>query len=164
VNVSSIGGASLDQLASLGVTGVPAAGAAAAPNPPASVSPLAQALSELQQLGATDPARLKTVLSDVADKLQAAGEQEGGTTGQVLSSLAGKVRQAAQTGDLSSLRPSAAHHHHHHHHGAAAYQQASAVTAAPATQPGATGDGSQPTDVLNDVVAAALGGTPAGTH
>jgi hypothetical protein len=112
----------------------------------ASLSPLAQVLGQLQQLQLTNPGELKTVLTDIADKLQAAAQQEGGSQGQVLNDLASKFQQAAQTGDLSQIRPH--HHHGHHHHGAAAYQQQSD----PSQVAGASQGASSATDVRSQVL------------
>jgi hypothetical protein len=105
-----------------GVT--PAANADAQDDPAcvSSVSPMAKLLSQLQQ---TDPAKLKSALTSIANELQAAAQQEGGSRGQALSNLASKFQEAAQKGDLSALRPSHPHHHGHHHGAAASYQQAS---------------------------------------
>ena len=115
----------------------------------ASVSPLAQYLSRLQQLQQGNPGELKTVLTDIASKLQAAAQAEGGPEGQALSNLANRFQQAAQTGDLSTLRP--AHHHHgHHHHAAVAYQQASGL-ARTRTVSGVHG-GAPATDVRSQVL------------
>ena len=122
----------------------------------ASVSPLAQYLSRLQQLQQANPAELKTVLSDIASKLQAAAQAEGGSQGQALSKLANRFQQAAQTGDVSTLRP--AHHHHgHHHQGAVGYQQASGqALPAQAGSPG-TDVRSQALDIIGQVLGQDLG-------
>jgi hypothetical protein len=130
----------------------------------ASFSPQAQLLSRLQQ---NDPGKLKTILADIAKKLQAAAQQDGGSQGQALSNLASKFQQAAQTGDLSALRP--AHHHHHgHHHGAAAYQQASGETdplqaaGAGTTFPGKDVS-AQVRDIIRQVITQDLGGAATGS-
>jgi hypothetical protein len=128
----------------------------------ASLSPLAQVLSQLQQLQQTNPGDLKTVLTDIADKLQAAAQQDGGSQGQVLNDLASKFQQAAQTGDVSAIRP---HHHHGHHHGAAAaYQQQSDPSRISGTSQGAssaTDVRSQVLDIIEQVMTQDLG--PAAT-
>jgi hypothetical protein len=118
----------------------------------ASVSPVGKLFSQLAQLQQSDPARFKTVLTDIANKLQAAGQQDGGAQGQALADLASKFQQAAQTGDLSSLKP--AHHHHGHHRGAAAYQQTSAAgqSASSSSDPR-----SQIFDIINQVISTDLG-------
>jgi len=131
----------------------------------ASVSPFAQVLSQLQLLQQTDPAKLKTVLGDVATQLQAAAQQDGGAAGQALSTLANKFQQASQTGDLSGLQP---HHHHHgsHHGGAAAYQQfqdqaqSLPTSGSPASTPSSSDPRSQVLDIIQSVLASDLG-TPA---
>lgn len=111
-----------------------------------SISPAAQYLGQLVQLQQSNPGQFKTVLTDIADKLQAAADKAGGSEGQALSNLASKFRTAGQTGDLSSLRP--AHHHHgHHHSGAIGYQQASAQ----GLPTSSAGDGSAAGDVRSQV-------------
>ena len=110
------------------------------------VSPWAQLLSRLQQLQQTDPSKLSSVLTDISNKLQTEAQQTGGVEGQALSNLASKFQQAAQTGDLSGIRP---HHHHGHHHGAAAaYQQQSD----PSQVTGASQGVSSATDVRSQVL------------
>ena len=124
----------------------------------ASVSSVGKLFSQLAQLQQTDPDKFKTVLTDIANKLQAAGQQDGGAQGQALANLASKFQQAAQTGNLSSLKP--AHHHHGHHRGAAAYQQASAAGQSGST---ATDPRSQIFDVINQVLTQDLGGSSSST-
>ena len=173
MDVSSIGSVNLDQITSLGSVASstpPIAGADADGDHDGSgtrstrVSAFAQTLSQLQSLQQTDPAKLKTVLSDIAKQLQVTAQQDGGSQGQFLSNLAAKFQQAAQTGDLSSLQPA---HHHHHRHGVAAYQQASghdplsaaggiSPSASPATDPR-----SQALDIMSRVITADLGTTAA---
>jgi len=114
----------------------------------ASVSPLAQYLSQLQQLQQSNPTEFTSVLTDIANKLQAAGQQDGGSQGQALAHLASRVRQAAQTGDLSALQPA---HHHHHHRAAGAYQQTGGQTA-PAQASGQSQSGSAATDVRSQAL------------
>jgi hypothetical protein len=112
-----------------------------------SISPAAQYLGQLVRLQQSNPGEFKTVLTDIADKLQAAADKAGGREGEALSNLASKFRAAGQTGDLSSLRP--AHHHHGHHHpGAIGYQQAS-DQGLPTRSPG---DGSPAGDVRSQVL------------
>ena len=173
MNVSSIGQAYLSPLTSLGsvtatasaTTGVDGDGDhdRSHSGGTRSVSPLAQILSELQQLQQADPGKLKTVLSDIAKQLQTTAQQDGGDQGQFLSNLASKFQQAAQTGDLSSLQPTRGHHHHHHH-GAGAYQQASGQN--PLTQASGVGQATPPTadprtqvlDIISSVIGQDLGG------
>ncbi|MGD0088734.1 MAG: hypothetical protein ABSE73_02335 [Planctomycetota bacterium] len=63
----------------------------------------AQLLKDLQTLKQTDPAKLKTVLSEIADNIDNAAQKVGGSQGQMLTDLASKFRDAAKTGDLSKL-------------------------------------------------------------
>ena len=96
------------------------------------------------RLQQSNPGQFKTVLSDIADKLQAAAQKDGGRQAEALSSLASKFQQAAQTGDLSALQPPR-HHHGPHHHGAVSYQQAS-------DQARTSGNGSPAKDVRSEVL------------
>jgi hypothetical protein len=71
----------------------------------AALSSFAQFLSKLQNLAKTDPTKEKSVLGDIANKLQTQAQATGGDAGQRLSQMADRFAQAAQTGDLSSLQP-----------------------------------------------------------
>ena len=70
----------------------------------AAVSSFAQFLSKLQNLAQTNPTKEKSVLSDIASKLQTQAQATGGDAGQRLSQMADRFSQAAQTGDLSALQ------------------------------------------------------------
>ena len=71
-------------------------------------SQVAQLFKELQKLQSTDPAEFKKVLTDAAQKLKdAAGQQSDPTAASFLTNLADKFQQAADTGDLSVLKPPA---------------------------------------------------------
>lgn len=65
-------------------------------------------LSKLSQLQSSDPETFKSLMNDVADKLQAAADEggDGNFSAKVLGDLAAKFRNAAETGDLSQLQPS----------------------------------------------------------
>jgi hypothetical protein len=104
------------------------------------------------------------VLSDIADKLKAAAQQDGGQSRQdnFLAKLADRFDQASQTGDLSALQP-----HHHHHHGgggaAAAYAQndgadvsGSAAPAVAAPSGGAGGVFTQVKSIIDQVMSSDL--------
>ena len=125
----------------------------------ASVSPLAHILSQLQQLQQTDPAKLKTVLTDIANRLQAAAQQASGSEGQALSNLASKFQQAAQTGNLSALQPGHHHHHGHRHGAAAAYQQTSDPSADKLSVASQTDRRSPVLDIIDTVLKQDLGTT-----
>ena len=161
MNLSSIGATNLNQLTSIGsvtssatlLAGLDGGGDHDGPGS-VRVSPLAQLLSQLQQLQQVDPSKLKTMLSDIANQLRATAQQEGGSQGATLSNLADKFQQAAQTGSLSSLQPTP-HHHHHRHHGAAAYQASGTPTGASAA-PDAR---SQALDIIGKVIGKNLGST-----
>ncbi|HEX4456557.1 MAG TPA: hypothetical protein VIA18_01225 [Polyangia bacterium] len=70
----------------------------------AAVSSFAQFLSKLQNLAQTNPTKEKSVLNDIASKLQTQAQASGGDAGQRLSQMADRFSQAAQTGDLSALQ------------------------------------------------------------
>ena len=75
----------------------------------ASFSKLSDFFSKLQQLQSSDPAKFKEICADIAEKLKAAAQQLGDTPGgKMLSDLAAKFESAAQTGDVSQLKPPAA--------------------------------------------------------
>jgi hypothetical protein len=73
--------------------------------PPASngADPSAQFANNLLNLRRQDPDQLKTVLSDIADRLNTAADSATGKQAQVLHDLAQKYEAAAKTGDLSQL-------------------------------------------------------------
>jgi hypothetical protein len=80
----------------------------ATPSDGVDFSRVAQLFKELQKLQSSDPAEFKKVLTDAAQKLKdAAGQQSDPTTASFLTNLADKFQQAADTGDLSVLKPSA---------------------------------------------------------
>lgn len=89
---------------------------------------------QLQQLQTSNPAEFKQVLSDAATKFQTAAKQTSDSTqASFLSSLAAQFQQAANSGDISGLKPPAsaggtygAHHHRHHHNAGADITAASA--------------------------------------
>ncbi len=70
----------------------------------AAISSFAQFLSKLQNLAQTNPTKEKSVLNDIASKLQTQAQATGGDAGQRLSQMADRFAQAAQTGDLSALQ------------------------------------------------------------
>jgi len=112
----------------------------------AKVSKYGQLMSQLQNLEQSDPAKAKQVLGEIASKLSDAAKQAGGDRGKMMSALADKFQQAAQTGDLSGLKPPASGaphggHHHGHHKATASYSAAQASTSA------------SPADVISSVLA-----------
>ncbi len=69
------------------------------------VSKMADLMSQLQALAESDPDKLKEVMNSLAEQLQeAAGSTEGGEAG-FLEELAQKFADAAESGDVSSLKP-----------------------------------------------------------
>jgi hypothetical protein len=81
-------------------------GVGTAPRDSAQISGPGKLLSQLQQLQVQDPVKFKTVVSNIATRLQAAATQQGDTPeGQFLSQLANKYQAVANNGDLSQLQP-----------------------------------------------------------
>jgi len=78
------------------------------------ISKPGQVLSKLQSLAQTDPAKFKQLLTDAADKLRADAQREQGGASKALTALADKFQQAADTGDVSGLKPGGHHGHHGH--------------------------------------------------
>lgn len=64
-------------------------------------------LSKLSSLKSTDPAKFKSVVSEIADKLQKAADDAGtdAAKGKILSDMASKFKNVAAGGDLSQLQP-----------------------------------------------------------
>jgi HSP90 family molecular chaperone len=64
-------------------------------------------MSKLQELQEEDPEEFLTVMEQIAEELEAAAAEEEEATGQPsrLSDLAAKFREAAESGDLSVLKP-----------------------------------------------------------
>lgn len=72
---------------------------------------LGELMSKLQDLESTDPAKAKQVLTSIASSLTAQANSAGNTDPH-LQELADKFTTAANTGDLSGLKPHGGHHHH----------------------------------------------------
>ena len=75
-----------------------------ASNNNAALSSFAAQISKLSGLKETDPESFVTAINDVADQLDAAGQQKEGTQGKALSDLARRFRAAGKTGDLSTVQ------------------------------------------------------------
>jgi hypothetical protein len=83
----------------------------------ANISGPGQLFSELQQLQAQDPTKFQQVVSQIANQLQSAAQQQGSSSqGSFLTNLANTFKNIANGGDLSQLKP-----HHHGHHGQGTY-------------------------------------------
>lgn len=91
----------------------------------ASISPIGQLLSNLQQLQAQDPTKFQQVVGQIATELQTAAQQQTGNnnsiqqpgqtgTSNFLTQLAASFQSIANGGSLSQLQ--AQHHGHHGHH------------------------------------------------
>ena len=82
------------------------------------VSKTAAFFQQLRQLESQNPAGFKKELSDIAGKLKSAAQQESDPSqSSFLNNLADRFQKAADTGDLSALKPPQASQGHHHHHG-----------------------------------------------
>ncbi len=95
------------------------------------LSPLAQTLSELQQLQQSDPAKYQQVTQQIAANLESAAQTAtaNGNTAAAsqLSTLATDFTNASQSGQLPNVKDlaqalHAGGHHHHHHSGNSASQ------------------------------------------
>ena len=69
------------------------------------------------------------MLTDIGTQLDSAAQNATGPQANALSSMAAKFQNAAQTGDISQLKPSGGHHHHHHHGGGGGGGDASSSSA-----------------------------------
>jgi hypothetical protein len=74
-------------------------------------STFGELMSKLQELQSSDPDKAKQVLSSIATALSDKAKT-GDAPDSHLQDLADRFSQAAQTGDLSALRPHTGHHHH----------------------------------------------------
>jgi hypothetical protein len=90
------------------------------------ISKIAQFFQKLEQLETSNPTEFKKELTDIAAKLKGAAQNESDPSqARFLSNLADRFQKAADTGDLSALKPGAADSgtgaphagHHHGHHG-----------------------------------------------
>jgi hypothetical protein len=89
-----------------------------------SISPMASALSQLDQIQQQSPAQYAKAASSIAAQLQAdaTAAQNNGNTAQAktLTQLATEFQSSAQTGQVPSAqvlqKALAGHHHHHGHH------------------------------------------------
>jgi hypothetical protein len=66
----------------------------------------AEFFSDLKDLQESDPEKFEEVVSSIADKLEAAAEDEDlSSASSMLSDLAAKFRDVANGGDISQLQP-----------------------------------------------------------
>jgi hypothetical protein len=94
------------------------------------VSKQGRLFSQLQSLAQNDPVKFKQVLSDAANALRADAQQQQGQGSDALDALADKLQKAADTGDVSALKPQGGHGRHHHHGSGDATTQGAAQDAA----------------------------------
>ena len=113
-------------------------------------SEVGQLFQQLSQLQTTDPAEFTQVVTDAANKLTAAAQQDTDPAqANFLNNLASKFQDAAQTGNLSAFeqQPSTSSstpayqgrgHHHHHHGGGSSSGSSTATQFSPSTTTPAT--------------------------
>jgi hypothetical protein len=113
-------------------TGSSAPASATALSDQSQVSPLAQLLSELQQLQQTDPGKYQQVTQQIATNLQTAAQtaaSEGNTAAaSQLTQLSTDFTDASASGQLPNIQDLAqavGGGHHHHHHGGGGESSAS---------------------------------------
>jgi hypothetical protein len=111
----------------------------------APISPLARALSQLQQLAQTNPSQFQQITTNIVDQLHKAA-QNATSTGNAtqaaqLNELADQFQNAAANGQIPSpqqlQQAGVGHHHHHghgHHGGVPASPANSSATSTPDTQ------------------------------
>ena len=115
------------------------------------VSGFAQFLSTLQTLEQTNPSLASETLTKLADQVRSQA-QTAGSDSAGLAQFADKLSQAAQTGDLSGLKPSGGGHHGHHghhHHADGGASSASSSEPNPYAQGSAPPTTSSLLDLLN---------------
>ncbi|HVO18074.1 MAG TPA: hypothetical protein VMU15_02385 [Anaeromyxobacter sp.] len=165
MNVNTVGttGALLDtgSTSAVGMSTIDAAAGIDAlfPATQSSISGPGSLFGELASLSQSDPDQFKKVAGDIAQKLKAAAANATGDQAKFLSSMADKFSEAAQSGDMSVLRPGGAgeaggaqHPHHHHKHGGfgqasggsgtSAFQQLSQIISSALQDDGSTGSAS----------------------
>jgi hypothetical protein len=135
------------------------------------VSKFAQLMQQLQQLQTSNPAEFKTVMSDAATQLKAAAAQQtdpGKAT--FLNNLSDRFQKAADTGDLSALKPQGGiagayghHGHHGHHHVEASTDTDPSSTASTGTTAATSAATTAPTD-LASLLSQVLGSSQAGAN
>jgi hypothetical protein len=67
-------------------------------------------MKKLESLQQSDPAKFKEVMTNISESLASAAESASGESASRLSEMAQKFASAAETGDLSSLKPPAGGH------------------------------------------------------
>lgn len=94
------------------------------------VSKEGSVFAQLAALARSSPDQFKAAASEIAQKLKDEASQATGDKASRLASLADRFSQAAQTGDLSALKPEGhrGHGHHGRHHGGGAGQASDAGT------------------------------------
>lgn len=85
------------------------------------LSKMGELMSKLQDLAQTDPDKAKSVLAKISQDLKAKSQTSGDSR---MAELADKFGQAAQSGDLSVLKPKEGGGGHHHHAGTPSGQTA----------------------------------------
>jgi hypothetical protein len=120
------------------------------------LSKMGELMSQLQDLENTNPDQAKQVLSNIASQLS---DQANTTNDPHMQQLSDKFAQAAQTGDLSGLKPQGGHGHHHHGGGGGA--SSNDATTAASTISGMTAsytqNGNNPMAEVESIISNALG-------
>jgi len=106
MNVTSLSGASsilsTDEVqSSQGVSGLTDLGGSETTG----VSKMADLMSQLQSLQDSDPEQFQKVMSAIAEQLQKEAGSSDGARAAFLTGMASKFTEAAQSGDLSVLKP-----------------------------------------------------------
>jgi len=129
----------------------------------ASISPIANFLSQLQQLQQQNPAEFTQVMANIGQQLttEANTAQSQGNTAQAnqLNQLAAVFDSSAQTGQLPTAQQlqqgGFSGHHHHHHHGGGSSSQTNPLDPAQAAS-GSSANGSSTNASLETLLANAL--------
>jgi hypothetical protein len=165
MNISSTTLSSLTSTAATSATAaVGAAQTSAPPAPPpvggadqTHLSRMGDLMSQLQNLEQTNPDQAKSVLSNIASQL---ADKASSSNDPHLQELSDKFAQAAQTGDLSGLKPQGHGGHHHHHAQAAGGASSTDAAAAASTASGMTASyaqhGSDPMAQVESIISNAL--------
>lgn len=68
-------------------------------------SKMSELFNKLEQLKSSDPDKFKSLMSEAAEKLKTAAQEQFGFASKMLSDLAGKFEDVANGGDISQLMP-----------------------------------------------------------
>lgn len=133
-----------------------------------SISPAGKLFSDLLALQQSDPAKFKSILSDISSKLTSAAQSSGVNADEsnILNDLSSVLQQVSDTGDLSLLLPKKHHDHHAHKtQSAGGNQQTNLLQLLNNNTQQTTGTTSSSSiqDILSSLVSAISGSTSAAT-